>query len=442
MRTLFVSPSIPDPLDSGGSQRMFHLLQGLARVSDVTFVSGAHGGKHRNTEAAFRKLCSQTVFFPSESRAQKRDAQLPRLLRWGKAVVRHISSREPVLLQSFRSQEGAVLVEKLCQQPFDLIWVQRILPLNWLPAYVNARVVVDLDDLEHRKLLRELTINRPSKRTVFDYWEYVKLRRFEQKHLPMQPWEFVVCSETDRRILGGGPNIWVVPNGVKLVGCDEGACGATGDPIFTFVGLMEYAPNVDAVQYFTREILPLIRRELPTAKLFIVGKNPEAPVRRLHDGKTVIVTGTVPEVVPYLRQSSVSIVPLRIGGGTRIKILEAMACRCPVVSTSIGAEGLEVKSSRHLLIADTPLQFAEACVKLHSDNGLRERIIGQAFELVRTRYDWSMIERDVEKLVLAGPNRPTNYFGHIETQEGNGGKVARSEELITEGTIGNHDHFV
>ena len=163
-----------------------------------------------------------------------------------------------------------------------------------------------------------------------------------------------------------------------------------------FTGVMGYEPNADAAQYFCNQIFPLVRREVKDARLLIVGHASPPTVQRLAEIGNVSVTGSVADVLPYYQQARLSVVPLRGGGGTRLKILEAMALGRPVVSTSIGCEGLAVRDGIHLEIADEPVAFAQRVVRLLLDRRLREQLAGNARRLVEERYEWSVI---AEKLL-------------------------------------------
>jgi glycosyltransferase involved in cell wall biosynthesis len=158
---------------------------------------------------------------------------------------------------------------------------------------------------------------------------------------------------------------------------------------------MGYSPNIDAMLYFCDEILPLIQAQVPNVKLVIAGQHPAPAILKLAERAGVSVTGAVPEVTPYYQQARLSIVPLRAGGGTRLKILESMALGRPVVSTSLGCEGLQVVDQEHLLIADTPVEFAQRVIQLLQDRELRARLAGQARRLVESRYDWSVISANL-----------------------------------------------
>jgi glycosyltransferase involved in cell wall biosynthesis len=167
---------------------------------------------------------------------------------------------------------------------------------------------------------------------------------------------------------------------------------------------MDWLPNVDGVLYFVREILPLIRQVRPETTLAIVGRTPPPKIAQLAAADPGIrVTGTVPDIRPYLWNSAVAIVPLRIGGGTRLKIYEAMAAQIPVVSTTIGAEGLSVNPPHDIRIGDTPQHFANQCLELLTTPELRTRLSRAAWEMVNANYSWEQVARAFEKIMQSAP---------------------------------------
>jgi glycosyltransferase involved in cell wall biosynthesis len=171
-----------------------------------------------------------------------------------------------------------------------------------------------------------------------------------------------------------------------------------------FIGSMDWLPNVDAVLYFVRQILPLIRQVRPETTLAIVGRTPPPKITRLAAGDPRIqVTGTVPDIRPYLWSSAVAIVPLRIGGGTRLKIYEAMAAQIPVVSTTIGAEGLSVHPPHDIRLADTPAHFAAQCLELLATPQLRARLAQAAADMVTAHFSWEQVARAFEKIMQSAP---------------------------------------
>jgi len=413
MRSLFICPWLPYPLDTGGNQRRFHLLQAVAAVSRVTLLCPEP--RDPADELPFREMCEQTLFFPRNAFWWREEPQF-RPARWAKSMMRRCKTAEPLLLHSYFSSAAKSLATIAAASQFDTVWVERLLCLRWLPDGLRSRVIVDLDDLEHRKLRREIAVSKTNIQTPFDCLEFLKLRRFELS-VPKLPFEFIVSSDLDKRLLGNKENVTVVPNGVVIPSGSPVPRNDGDPPIILFVGLMNYEPNVDAVRFFAQEVLPLIHGKFPEARFVIVGRSPCPAVLELNDGTKIVVTGTVPEVEPYLRQATVVVAPLRVGGGTRIKILEAMAHERPVVATTIGAEGLEVESGKHLLIADTAPGLADACICLLRDHEMGRQMSARALDLVRKKYDWSQIKRAASRIILRdtafeNPAIPSPMAGH------------------------------
>jgi glycosyltransferase involved in cell wall biosynthesis len=231
--------------------------------------------------------------------------------------------------------------------------------------------------------------------------EYAKMARFE----PAQVRRFhrvIAVSEADRDAMSAmvdPDRISVVPTGVDLSQFCYDADSEPDNRLVVFTGSMDWKPNIDGVQFFCKEIWPFILARVPDARFRIVGRDPDSRVRNLASD-SVEVTGSVPSIVEHLRQAAVFVVPLRIGGGTRIKIYEAMAMGKATVSTSIGAEGLDVRDGSDILLADQPAQFASAVCALLLD-GEKRRRLGKSAAATAAKYDWSVIaERFIEALQL------------------------------------------
>jgi glycosyltransferase involved in cell wall biosynthesis len=231
----------------------------------------------------------------------------------------------------------------------------------------------------------------------------------------------VAVSENDRKLMSAWVDparVTVVPTGVDLQQyAPGGSDGVGGDlaPLVVFVGAMDWEPNIDAVEYFCKEIWPSVLAQMPAARFRIVGRNPDWRVRSFACG-SVEVTGRVPEVVDHLREATVVVVPLRIGGGTRLKIYEAMAAGKAVVSTSIGAEGLDVHDGRDIVLADSALAFRDSILDLLRNRELRRRYERSAADLA-AGYGWPAVGKKFE-VVLEGargaaPRLPGARFAAI-----------------------------
>jgi glycosyltransferase involved in cell wall biosynthesis len=209
----------------------------------------------------------------------------------------------------------------------------------------------------------------------------------------------LAVSEVDRDVLlAEMPNlsITVAPNGVDLERFTPSCVRSPSASGAVFVGKMDYRPNIDAMQWFCSEILPVVRRAVPDFSLSIVGGKPAPDVRELIDPPHVLVTGRVADTRPYLRGAGVVVAPLRAGGGTRLKILEALAAGCAVVTTSVGCEGLATIDGQHLLVADEPLAFAERVVRVLRNPAERLRLGRAGRRLVEERYGWPSVVKTIE----------------------------------------------
>jgi glycosyltransferase involved in cell wall biosynthesis len=212
----------------------------------------------------------------------------------------------------------------------------------------------------------------------------------------------ITVSEDDKKLLStANPKLHVdvISNGVDTRLLNP-LPPRNNQPTLLFIGTMNYKPCIDGMLFFYREVLPELKKKLPGIQLWIVGANPTPDVLALQ-GEGVFVTGRVKDIIPYYAKSSISIVPLRAGGGTRLKVLEAMALGRPVVSTTIGSEGIDADDGKHLLIADDPEQFAEQIYALMSDRDLYQRIATNARELVVSKYDWDVLTHKLEQIYAA-----------------------------------------
>jgi polysaccharide biosynthesis protein PslH len=227
--------------------------------------------------------------------------------------------------------------------------------------------------------------------------EWHKMRAFE-RHVVAQFDHVAAVSDKDAQVFRslGASSVEIIPNGVdtKYYECED-SNGHRGDAVLAYCGSMDAFVNQDAVMNFAKNILSRIREKVPNARFMIVGRRPPASIRNLANDH-ITVSGTVDDVRPLLGKATVSVVPLRIAGGSRLKILESFAAGIPVVSTSIGAEGLGVKPGVQLLIADDESSFAADCIRLLEEPRLRQQLVRTARSYVRDEYDWRAIAPLVE----------------------------------------------
>jgi glycosyltransferase involved in cell wall biosynthesis len=305
--------------------------------------------------------------------------------------VKTIFSRRSFFSDALSGRGMNELIQRLIDEhDFDIVHTEFSHTATLVPQS-SAIHILDAHNVEYDNFRRMAAKAPDPFRKIFYQMEYEKFRREEIEVCSRQD-ALVVTSERDKRLFDKDvPGVLkrVIPNGVdsRFFSPTEGSEDPAG---LVFTGMMGYIPNYDGVEWFIDEILPGILQKRPDTKLTIVGKNPPGRItRRASDH--VIVTGTVPDVRPYIDRASVYVVPLRMGGGTRLKITEAMAMHKPIVTTSIGCEGIDVVNGVSALIADSPEKFAESVLQLLGDQDLRKKLVRNALELLHAKYEWSVI---------------------------------------------------
>lgn len=388
MRILFVTPYLPVPPDFGGALRMYHLIREAARRHEVITLSlVGPGDDPRPAEGEIGRvipvLTAATARMPP-GRA-KRAGQVRSLLSTRSFQYRFY--RHPAMQREIDRVARAERVD-VVQFEFSQMGLYQAPP--GIPA------VLDVHNIEYAVLRQVATSGSPPRR-LFNQIEYRKFRREE-----IDAWRRAnVCLATSRgdaeeiRRRTDRP-VAVVPNGVDAERFRRTPLDGTDPASLVFVGAMRYRPNADAAHFFVRDVLPRLRERLPNARLAIVGADPPPEVLALGREQGVEVTGTVSDVRPWVARAGTVVVPLLSGGGTRLKILEAFAMGRPVVSTTIGASGIDARDGEHLLLADSPVGFVAAIERLARDPALRERLANRAHDLVRERYQWTAVARGLD----------------------------------------------
>jgi glycosyltransferase involved in cell wall biosynthesis len=284
----------------------------------------------------------------------------------------------------------------------DLVMAMTFATAPYALEIQGVRRIVDADNLLALMLHEEYQQATGPLQRVRRYGAYWKLRRYERNLYKRFDLCLVTSARDCGRIAGYIPlapaQIGLVPNGVDLGSHRPNGIQPTEDSI-VFAGAVTYGPNYDAIDFFLRDIMPRIRESRPAVSLTVTGATAGVSLHALPTDSRVHFTGYLPDIRPVVAGSMVAVVPLRRGAGTRLKILEAMALGTPVVSTTKGAEGLDVEPENHLLIADEPGEFAAQTLRLLGDPGLRMRLAENARRLVQARYDWASIARDFAQMV-------------------------------------------
>jgi len=374
LKILIISTQVPYPTHDGATIRVFNLLKELSRKHDVFLATIVRGPTEKHDLEAIRPFC-QEIHAASMPRSHWK--------RWAQILTAPFVA-EPHLVRINRSVELQQIVSRLASV-VDAIQAEFPQGGQYINGFAGIKIL-DQHNVEADILRYNCRFDRSLVRRAFDYVQVRKMAQFETR-LCRQVDAVLATSADDASVLRRfNPNVLVVPNGVA----ETTLGGNHSGPFVTFTGLMSYRANVDAMLFFREMIWPAILKAEPSAKLCIVGKNPPPVIAGLRS-KQIVVTGEVEDVDVYLRQTSVFVAPLRVGSGTRIKILQAMSHGLPVVSTSLGCKGISLENGRDIVIEDDPIAFAQRVISLLRDPVERSRIGRNGRDLVHQQYTWRSI---------------------------------------------------
>lgn len=378
MRVLFLSPREAWPPNSGAKLRDYYLARGLARAAEVHYLF--FGGRAAAGELKAVLGSAQSVTPPPKYTAGK--------------ILKGLAGSPPLPILNYSSAEMGNAIASLAGIPFDVVHLDSIHMAGYLALirrhWLKATITLDWHNIESEAMDRFAANTSSLARRWYARYTAGQLRTVEDEMLATLDGH-VVCSQRECELLmqrNARARIALVENGVDTSSFRP-FNGAVTERLI-FVGQMSYAPNVEAVVWFFKEIWPVLREHMQALSLSIVGADPGPTVRALGSHAGINVTGTVPDVRSYYEGALAAIVPLRSGAGTRLKILEAMAAGVPVISTSLGAEGLEVEDKIHLLIADDVPAWTDA-LEWVADEARRRALTTAARELVVRRYDWEFL---------------------------------------------------
>jgi polysaccharide biosynthesis protein PslH len=390
MKILFLATQLPLPPDTGGKIRSFNILRHLAQEHELTFVCALDPTTDERVLRQMHDVCPQFVAV-----AQKQwDRQS---WRYFVKLLCNFASPYPF---SVAKDSSPALVQKIRQ----LLAAQRfdVLVCDFLHASINLHGINGLPRIlfQHNveaEIFRRYYL-RQTNPLLRAFWrhQWKKMQRYERR-VAQELDCCIAVSEKDKLTLQKDyqlTNVATIGTGVdvKYFGVSNRARLPNR---LVFTGSMDWLPNEDAMIWFVHEILPSIEPIIPDVSLTIVGRRPRKRVFKLcQRNPRVMVTGRVEDVRPFLAEGSVFVVPLRIAGGTRIKIFEAMASGIPVVSTTIGAEGLAVEHGRHILLADSPTSFAESVIRLLQSPALARELAHSAKTLVAENNDWRVVSQE------------------------------------------------
>lgn len=384
MKILHLFPYAPIPPNFGGALRIYNLIKQMSKYHKLTLLTFGNERVKNLLASNFNngidsiQVCTIKPWY-----------RVSKLKRFAQFFT--VFSNKSFFTSIVQHKEMQNLIDKIIDNNYyDIVQFEFPHMANY-DIKTDALKILDAHNVEYRIFYLQHKYAQSWFRKQFYYIEYKKLYAEEIAVCRKQD-AILVTSENDANIFNQEiPEIpkYIIPNGVDTNYFTP--TNTSPEPkTLVFTGTLQYIPNYDAMHYFIDDILPIIKKSIPDIKLNIVGKNPPKNLIK-KSSDNIKITGYVDDVRPYVQNATLFIVPLRMGSGTRLKILEAFAMKKPVISTTIGAEGLNLINGEHALIADKPEEFAEQVIRLLKDISLQKKLVTNSYELVKTIYDWDII---------------------------------------------------
>ncbi len=386
MKLLFLANRVPYPPYRGDKLKIFNLAKRLSQKHELHLLTFAQTKEDLSYKTELEKYFKTVAF-----------VYLP---KWRSAIncLAAAWDSKPLQVLYFKSSEMQQKLNSLLQQhEFDAVHVQHLRMSPYLASNKSIPRILDLPDAFSLYWERRKAVKRGMLRAMFENEEQKRVLRYEQ--ILTQYNMSLVCSQEDLEYLKTEQhvdNIRLLPNGVDLDTFAPRNHDYSHNNILLFTGNMDYAPNVDAVGYFAREVFPLIQQKFPAVKFVIAGQRPVETVTSLAN-ENIIVTGFIKDLAEKYNEASVVVAPLRFGAGTQNKVLEAMAMGIPVVCSNIGFAGLGITSGEGAFMQTTPQAFADSVNELLASEGLRKQTGQKGLEVIRSRFDWDKIAALLEQ---------------------------------------------
>lgn len=393
MKILVLTTKSPYPLNEGRALRTYNLIKQTAKRHEVYLLTFVQTQEEVDGIPHLREICRHVDATPLHMEcgrvALAADMVLDLL---GTAPLHAVKYRSATM----RRKMAALMSE----HKFDLVHLDMLHLGEYMALCPDTPVVLVEHNVESALLARRVANTANPLAKFYLQYQYLKLRRFEAGSCRRAN-HVVAVSDLDARDireLAGISGVTVIPNGVDSSYFADLELPEVPNSL-VYVGGMNWFPNLDAMRYFCAEILPRIAERIPDVSLTIIGKNPDGlAIRELKDSPRVRIAGMVDDIRPIVSAASAFIVPLRIGGGTRLKILDALSMSKALVSTSVGCEGLEAVPGKHLLVADEPAAFADAVIRVLKDRDLRRALGRSGRDFVKRKYEWDVVARELDAL--------------------------------------------
>jgi polysaccharide biosynthesis protein PslH len=388
MHILWLKTELLHPIDKGGKIRTYQTLKHLKASHRITYLCLDDGKAPAEARALAEEYSHDLITVPFTASPRGSPAFFADL-------ARNVFSPLPYAIARYRSNAmQAAITHAVASRRIDLVICDFLTPSVNVPRDPGVPMALFQHNVEASIWARHAEVAGSVVRSRYMREQWRRMVAFEKAECRRYD-HVIAVSDTDRDVFAreyGVQRVTAVPTGVDTEFFRPAGTAARASDEIVFIGSMDWMPNEDGVRWFVREVLPLVRQRVPGAKFTIVGRDPTPMVRALaSEAPGITVTGTVPDVRPYIERAAALVVPLRVGGGTRLKIFEAMAMGRPIVSTTIGAEGLPVTHGQDILIADDAPSFAAATADLLRDPKAGDKLGDAGATIVRSRFAWSSV---------------------------------------------------
>lgn len=390
MRILWLKTELLHPVDKGGRIRTYQMLRELRKEHHITYLTLDDGNSAPDALEKAQEYAHDVITIPHKV-AQKFGAG------FYIELLGNLISPLPYFMAKYKSDEMRLAIKQIVDSgKIDLIVCDFLMPSINVPKDIGVPVLLFQHNVETMIWKRhfEVAVNPLKKAYMKRQWN----RTLAYERSICSQYDAVVAVSADDAAMFekefGAKDVGEVPTGVDLEFFTRQVKRTEHGKQLVFTGSMDWLPNDDAINWFVKDIFPLIRKEIPEVVLTVVGRSPSESIRSIAQADSQIkVTGRVEDVRPYMADADVFIVPIRIGGGTRLKIYEAMSMQLPVVSTTIGAEGLPLENDKEIVLRDKPEEFAKAVVDLLRQTDVADNIAKMAFERVTKDFGWANAAR-------------------------------------------------